>query len=57
MKLLVVLALAQRIISLSPSVTEILHGIDAFDRLVAVSNYCEYPPETQAMPRVGGWGS
>ncbi len=55
MKLLLVLALAQRIISLSPSVTEILYGIDAFDRLVAVSNYCEYPPAVESLPRVGGW--
>ncbi len=55
MKLLLVVALAQRIISLSPSVTEILHGIDAFDRLVAVSRYCQYPPEVENLPRVGGW--
>jgi len=55
MKFLLVVALAQRIISLSPSVTEILYGIDAFDRLVAVSRYCEYPPEVESLPRVGGW--
>ena len=55
MKLLLVVALAQRIISLSPSVTEILYGIDAFDRVVAVSRYCEYPPEVENLPRVGGW--
>jgi cobalamin transport system substrate-binding protein len=45
----------QRIISLSPNVTEILAGVGAFDRVVAVSEFCDYPPETQKLPRVGGW--
>lgn len=45
----------QRIISLSPNATEILHGVGAFDRVVAVSTYCEYPPEVANLPRVGGW--
>jgi len=55
MKLALLFVLAQRIISLSPSVTEILYGIDAFDQVVAVSSYCEYPPEVENLPRVGGW--
>lgn len=55
MKLVLLLAVAQRIISLSPSVTEILYGIGAFERVVAVSSYCEYPPEVEDLPRVGGW--
>ncbi len=45
----------QRIISLSPNVTEILYGIGAFDRVVAVSTFCDYPPEVEKLPRVGGW--
>ncbi len=45
----------ERIVSLSPSITEILHGIGAFDRVVAVSDYCEYPPEVEKLPRVGAW--
>jgi iron complex transport system substrate-binding protein len=48
---------AARIISLSPNTTEILHGIGAFDRVVAVSNYCTYPPEVKDLPRVGGWSN
>ncbi len=55
MKLLLLIAVAQRIISLSPSVTEILYGIGAFEQVIAVSSYCEYPPEVEGMPRVGGW--
>jgi iron complex transport system substrate-binding protein len=47
----------RRIISLSPSVTEILYGIGAFDRVVAVSDYCQYPPEVERLPRVGGWSN
>ena len=46
-----------RIVSLSPSVTEILHGVGAFDRVVAVSDYCEYPKEVAKLPRVGGWNN
>ena len=45
----------QAIISLSPSVTEILYGVGAFDRVVAVSSFCEYPPQVKDLPRVGGW--
>ncbi len=44
-----------RIISLSPNVTEILEGVGAFDRVVAVSDYCSYPPGVKELPRVGGW--
>ncbi len=46
-----------RIISLTPSTTEILHGVGAFDRVVAVSDYCTYPPEASKLPRVGGWSN
>jgi ABC-type Fe3+-hydroxamate transport system substrate-binding protein len=45
----------QRIVSLSPSVTEILYGVGAFDRVVAVSTFCDYPPQVEKLPRVGGW--
>ena len=47
----------RRIISLSPSATEILHGVGAFGRVVAVSDYCDYPPEVKELPRVGGWNN
>ncbi|HWY48282.1 MAG TPA: ABC transporter substrate-binding protein [Bryobacteraceae bacterium] len=45
----------QRIISTSPNITEILYGIGAFDKVVAVSDYCTYPPAVKSLPRVGGW--
>src|SRR3972149_9249973 len=45
----------QRIISLSPNITEMIYGIGAFDRVVAVSEFCDFPPEVENLPRVGGW--
>jgi iron complex transport system substrate-binding protein len=47
----------ERIISLTPSTTEILYGVGAFSRVVAVSDYCTYPPEAEKLPRVGGWNN
>ena len=34
-----------RIVSLAPSVTETLFALGVGDRVVAVSDYCDYPPE------------
>jgi len=48
-------ALPERIISLSPNLTEIIWGVGAFDRVVAVSEFCDFPPEVEKLPRVGGW--
>lgn len=45
----------QRIISISPAVTEILAGLGVFDRVVAVSDYCIYPEGVKDLPRVGSW--
>lgn len=47
----------QRIISVSPNLTEILYGLGAFDRVVAVSDYCTYPPAALSLPHVGGWST
>src|SRR5947209_12151906 len=46
-----------RIISLSANTTEILYGVGAFSRVVAVSDYCTYPPQVEKLPRVGGWNN
>lgn len=43
----------QRVISLVPSITEILYALEAQDRLVAVTSYCDYPPEVEKKPEVG----
>jgi iron complex transport system substrate-binding protein len=45
----------QRIVSLSPSVTEILYGIGAWPQVIAVSQFCTYPDAVNNKPRVNGW--
>jgi iron complex transport system substrate-binding protein len=50
-------AAPQRIVSTSPAVTEMLYGIGAFDRVVAVTDYCLYPPQARLLPKVGGWAT
>jgi len=47
----------QRIISLAPSNTEILFALGLADRLVAVTNYCNYPPEAEEKPSAGGFST
>lgn len=46
-------ARTRRIISLAPSVTEILFALGAGNDVVGVSTYCDYPPEVTAIRRVG----
>jgi len=43
----------QRIVSLSPDLTEILYGVGAFSHVVGVSNYDSYPPEVAKLPHLG----
>jgi iron complex transport system substrate-binding protein len=51
---LVFLAAApQRIVSLAPSITEILFALGVGDRVVGVSTYCDYPPEAMHIDRIG----
>jgi len=47
----------QRIVSVSPNLTEILYGLGVFDRVVGVTDYCTYPPEAKSRERVGGWST
>ena len=43
-----------RIVSLTPSMTEVLFAIGAGDRIVGATKYCNYPPQAMDLPRVGG---
>jgi len=45
----------QRIVSLAPSITEILFALGLGDRVVGVTRYCRYPAEAIDKPRVGGY--
>jgi iron complex transport system substrate-binding protein len=47
-------ARAARIVSLAPSITETVFVLGAGERLVGVTDYCDYPPEAARKPRVGG---
>lgn len=43
----------RRIVSLVPSVTEVLFAIGAQGSLVGVTDFCDYPPEARRKARVG----
>lgn len=43
-----------RIVSLAPSVTEILFALGAGDRVVGVTDFCDHPAEAAGKPRIGG---
>ena len=46
-----------RIVSLAPNLTEIIYAIGAGDKLVAVTNDCDYPVEAQRKDKTGPFGS
>jgi iron complex transport system substrate-binding protein len=43
-----------RLVSLAPSVTEILFALGVGDRLVAVTPFCDYPPEATRIGKIDG---
>ncbi len=45
----------QRIISLTPSLTEILFALEAGDRVAGVTDSCDYPAEVGDRPNVACW--
>jgi len=44
-----------RIVSLAPSVTEMLFELGLNDRIVGVTRYCVFPPEARTKPQMGGY--
>lgn len=55
--LLTVKSEALRIISLSPSNTELLFALGAENDIVGVSTWCDYPPEAKSIPKVGDFSN
>lgn len=53
-RIVVVPTQPQRVVSLSPAVTEILFALGAQDLLVGRTDFCEYPAEAQDIPSIGG---
>ena len=45
----------KRIVSLSPSITEIIYGLGAWKNVVGVTLYSDFPPEAKSLPKVGGF--
>ncbi len=44
---------ALRIVSTAPSITETLFELKLGESVVAVSDYCKYPKETECLPKIG----
>src|SRR5439155_253376 len=44
-----------RVVSLAPSITEVVYALGAGERLVGVCAQCDYPAAVASLPRVGGY--
>ncbi len=44
-----------RIISMAPSITEVLFAVGAGSQVAGVTRYCDYPPAASDRPQVGGY--
>ena len=47
----------QRIITLSPSINEIVFALGSGKDIVANTQYCNFPKESQTIPKVGGYAN
>lgn len=45
----------QRVISLSPNLTELVYDIGAQDQLVGDTDFCKFPADAQKKEKIGGW--
>jgi len=53
--LILQLIATERIVSLSPSITEIVFALKKGDKLVATSSYSNYPAKAKTLPIIGGY--
>jgi iron complex transport system substrate-binding protein len=44
-----------RIISMAPNITEIIFALNQQDKLVGVTDFCNYPPPAKKIAKVGGY--
>ena len=47
----------ERIITLSPSINEIVFALGSGNNIVANTKYCDFPEESKQIPKVGGYSS
>jgi len=47
----------EKVISLAPSNTEILYALGLEDKLVGVTEYCDYPEAAKQKPQIGGFST
>ncbi len=47
----------KRIVSLAPANTEIIYALGAEDRLIGVTEYCDYPVAAKSKDKVGGYST
>ncbi len=45
----------KRIISLAPSITEILFALDINEEIVGITSFCDYPEAALSKPKIGGF--
>jgi iron complex transport system substrate-binding protein len=45
----------KRIISLAPHITEIIYELGEDEQLVAITDFCTYPPEVSSKEKIGGF--
>lgn len=45
----------RRIVSAAPSTTEIVFAVGLGDRVVGVTDFCDYPEAAQSVPKIGGF--
>ena len=46
-----------RIVSLAPSITEILYDLGLGNQIAAVTTFCDYPPQAREKPKIGGYSN
>ncbi|TLS71901.1 iron ABC transporter substrate-binding protein [Aliarcobacter thereius] len=47
----------ERIITLSPAINEIVFALGLGDKVIANTQYCDFPQESKNVPKIGGYGN
>ena len=45
----------ERVVSLAPSITEIVFALGEGHRLKGVTQHCDFPPEAESLPKIGSY--